>query len=457
MTVKGKTQQLDVVVGPNYRAMVIYAPKPQPGSTQNRNFICFEPMAGITNAMNLAHKGLLQGAAKHPAGRRVAGEFLGSTARILSGHGLLTRGTSSLDATNQLLHDCGASSSRWRYRRRIAQGRGGARAAGRVARGAGATARSRSVSSRRRRRRCVWRPATFRASVRTTQLTKGENGVWETERRPARSRHLPLQLQHRRRRDARSAQPVHQRIEQQRVEHGPRPRPRVRRHEERAARQRCAPSPIARRRSTTFRRMHVYTPPGYERNSDKYPVFYLLHGAGDSDDSWTSVGRAGFILDNLIAAKKAKPMLVVMPAGHTRRGAERRRARSRSQRDRRVRQRLREGRRSRTSRRTTASDRSREHGDRRPLDGRQPHASSRRSRISGKFAYIGVYSSGLLGAFPLLAGAAAGAARRAAATTPPRRDTGRRTRRSARGRRRIRRRPPTNGPSSTPRRSTTPT
>lgn len=66
-----------------------------------------------------------------------------------------------------------------------------------------------------------------------------------------------------------------------------------------------------------FRRMHVYTPPGYETNSQKYPVFYLLHGAGDSDDSWTSVGRAGFILDNLIAAKKAKPMVVVMPAGHT--------------------------------------------------------------------------------------------------------------------------------------------
>jgi len=43
----------------------------------------------------------------------------------------------------------------------------------------------------------------------------------------------------------------------------------------------------------------------------------LLHGASDSDDSWSSVGRAGFILDNLIAAGKAKPMLVVMPAGHT--------------------------------------------------------------------------------------------------------------------------------------------
>ncbi len=65
------------------------------------------------------------------------------------------------------------------------------------------------------------------------------------------------------------------------------------------------------------RRMHVYTPPGYETNAEKYPVLYLLHGAGDSDDSWTSVGRANFILDNLIAAGKAKPMIVVMPAGHT--------------------------------------------------------------------------------------------------------------------------------------------
>jgi len=66
-----------------------------------------------------------------------------------------------------------------------------------------------------------------------------------------------------------------------------------------------------------WRRMHVYMPPGYEINSDKYPVLYLLHGAGDSDDSWTSAGRANFILDNLIAAKKAKPMLIVMTAGHT--------------------------------------------------------------------------------------------------------------------------------------------
>jgi enterochelin esterase-like enzyme len=66
-----------------------------------------------------------------------------------------------------------------------------------------------------------------------------------------------------------------------------------------------------------FRRLHVYTPPGYESGKGKYPIFYLLHGAGDCDEAWTSVGRAGFILDNLLAAKKAKPMVVVMPAGHT--------------------------------------------------------------------------------------------------------------------------------------------
>ena len=53
MTMKGpRSQQLDVVIGANYRAVVVWAPKP------NREFICFEPMAGITNAMNLAQRGL---------------------------------------------------------------------------------------------------------------------------------------------------------------------------------------------------------------------------------------------------------------------------------------------------------------------------------------------------------------------------------------------------------------
>lgn len=65
------------------------------------------------------------------------------------------------------------------------------------------------------------------------------------------------------------------------------------------------------------RRMHVYTPPGYATSTRRYPVLYLLHGAGDNDTAWPDVGRANFILDNLIAAGRAKPMIVVMPAGHT--------------------------------------------------------------------------------------------------------------------------------------------
>ncbi len=64
------------------------------------------------------------------------------------------------------------------------------------------------------------------------------------------------------------------------------------------------------------RRMHVYTPPGYAALKEKLPVLYLLHGGGDNDASWTTAGRANFILDNLLAEGKIKPMVVVMPAGH---------------------------------------------------------------------------------------------------------------------------------------------
>ncbi len=63
------------------------------------------------------------------------------------------------------------------------------------------------------------------------------------------------------------------------------------------------------------RRMHVYMPPGYEGGKTRYPVFYLLHGGGDEDSGWSTVGRAGFIVDNLLAEKKAVPMIVVMPNG----------------------------------------------------------------------------------------------------------------------------------------------
>ena len=63
------------------------------------------------------------------------------------------------------------------------------------------------------------------------------------------------------------------------------------------------------------RRMHVYTPPGYDDGEDAYPVLYLLHGGGDEDSGWSTIGRAGFVLDNLLAAGKAVPMIVVMPNG----------------------------------------------------------------------------------------------------------------------------------------------
>ncbi len=78
MTVKGKSQQLDVVVGPLYRAMVVYAPKPgqTPGSSAaNRNFVCFEPMAAITNAMNMAHKGTYKELQSIPPGGTWAESF----------------------------------------------------------------------------------------------------------------------------------------------------------------------------------------------------------------------------------------------------------------------------------------------------------------------------------------------------------------------------------------------
>ncbi len=64
------------------------------------------------------------------------------------------------------------------------------------------------------------------------------------------------------------------------------------------------------------RRLYVYTPAGYETGKDKYPVFFLLHGAGGDEDAWTNMGRAAQIMDNLIAEGKAKPMIVVMTNGN---------------------------------------------------------------------------------------------------------------------------------------------
>ncbi|RYD69543.1 MAG: esterase [Verrucomicrobiaceae bacterium] len=65
------------------------------------------------------------------------------------------------------------------------------------------------------------------------------------------------------------------------------------------------------------RDMVVYTPPGYKAtDAKKYPVLYLLHGFSDTSIGWTEVGKAHVILDNLIAEKKAAPMVVVMPLGY---------------------------------------------------------------------------------------------------------------------------------------------
>jgi len=67
------------------------------------------------------------------------------------------------------------------------------------------------------------------------------------------------------------------------------------------------------------RGFYIYTPPGYSQAARqvRYPVLYLLHGRGDTERTWVTVGRANMILDNLIADGRARPMIIVMPHGHT--------------------------------------------------------------------------------------------------------------------------------------------
>jgi enterochelin esterase-like enzyme len=77
---------------------------------------------------------------------------------------------------------------------------------------------------------------------------------------------------------------------------------------------------IARYFSTvlnTWRRLYVYTPAGYDKSNGEYPVLYLLHGGGEDERGWATQGKTDLILDNLIAGKKAQPMLVVMIDGNT--------------------------------------------------------------------------------------------------------------------------------------------
>lgn len=69
--------------------------------------------------------------------------------------------------------------------------------------------------------------------------------------------------------------------------------------------------------TNTSRRAFVYTPPGYEAASDRYPVLYLQHGWGEDETAWSNQGRANLIMDNLIAAGKIKPFIIVMSYGMT--------------------------------------------------------------------------------------------------------------------------------------------
>ncbi len=70
----------------------------------------------------------------------------------------------------------------------------------------------------------------------------------------------------------------------------------------------------------TSRRAFVYTPPGYEKGSTKYPVLYLQHGFGENEYSWSAQGHANLIMDNLIAEGKTKPFIIVMTYGMTNEG-----------------------------------------------------------------------------------------------------------------------------------------
>jgi enterochelin esterase-like enzyme len=69
--------------------------------------------------------------------------------------------------------------------------------------------------------------------------------------------------------------------------------------------------------TNSWRQFEVYTPPGYDVNvNDKYPVLYIMHGGGEDETGWAAQGKADLILDNLIAEKKAKPMLIIMVNGN---------------------------------------------------------------------------------------------------------------------------------------------
>ena len=74
--------------------------------------------------------------------------------------------------------------------------------------------------------------------------------------------------------------------------------------------------------TNSWRRLYVYTPPGYDKNiNQKYPVVYLQHGGGEDETGWVTQGKTDLVLDNLFALGKAKPMIVVIANGNVRASA----------------------------------------------------------------------------------------------------------------------------------------
>ena len=127
------------------------------------------------------------------------------------------------------------------------------------------------------------------------KLEKDDKGVWSVDRRPAHAGLLQLRLHGRRRPHARPEERDDQAGHRQPRQHvlparrgGRRSRTTSRCRTARSARSGTSPSTLG-----TQRRMHVYTPPGYEGGKERYPVFYLLHGGGDEDSGWSTIGRAG--------------------------------------------------------------------------------------------------------------------------------------------------------------------
>ena len=178
------------------------------------------------------------------------------------------------------------------------------------------TTRSRSGSTPRRRARSPCAAIGWKARA-TEPLAKDDQGVWSVSVGSLVPRLLQLLVRRRRREDGRSRERAHQAGRDEHRQHadGPRPRDGAHRSAERAARRDrwmawCPSSTLGGERRL------VYTPPGYDAGKERYPVLYLLHGGGDEDSGWSSIGRAGFIAGQPArGAVKALPLVIVMPNG----------------------------------------------------------------------------------------------------------------------------------------------